>query len=558
MTAETVRTVFGELRAHLVPLARAISERSPVDDSCLRRDYPEDDQGAFAEQVIRRLGYDFERGRLDRTAHPFMIRFAAGDVRITTRSRRDFLGEQLFSTIHEAGHALYEQGVAPAFDGTPLGGGTSAGVHESQSRLWENLVARSRDFWVGFYPQLQAKFSTQLADVPLEAFYRAINAVRPSLIRTDADEVTYNLHVMLRFELELELLEGRLAIADLPDAWHARYAADLGLRAPDDRDGALQDVHWFAGTIGGAFQGYTLGNIISAQVFQGGAGSPSGDSATDSDRPIRDPTYLVAGAHLPARRRVHHDRVAAADRRRSPLGRTARTSPAHQVRRPVRPLSQSPRPAVRGEGFGLRRLAAAVKAEAGFGRPKRKRACARQSSKLIRVRNWWKLALARRPAQPALAHSIPAGTLRRRKYPQLRAQHPNTGFPAIRENTHTQGERCDAQRRHRHPRHRVMLQSRTLRRRLLAKDCLGGRRLLRRLADDDDQRNRHRHQRQHDHAAGNPAQRRQPGLRQRIGRCGGRRTHALASNLPRPHGESVGMTSFGAGAKRPAGAARRP
>ena len=268
MTADSVRSVFSDLRAHLVPLVRAIGDRPPVDDSCLRRDYPEVEQGAFAEQVIRRLGYDFERGRLDRTAHPFMIRFAAGDVRITTRSRQDFLGEQLFSTIHEAGHALYEQGVAPEFDGTPLGGGTSAGVHESQSRLWENLVARSRDFWMGFYPQLQAKFSAQLADVPLEVFYRAINAVRPSLIRTDADEVTYNLHVMLRFELELELLEGRLAIADLPDAWHVRYAADLGLRAADDREGVLQDVHWFAGTIGGAFQGYTLGNIISAQVFE--------------------------------------------------------------------------------------------------------------------------------------------------------------------------------------------------------------------------------------------------------------------------------------------------
>ncbi len=162
---------------------------------------------------------------------------------------------------------MYEQGIDRGLEGTPLAGGTSSGVHESQSRLWENLVGRSRGFWRHYYPELQAVFPQQLADVPLDTFYRAINKVEPSLIRIDADEVTYNLHVMMRFDLELAMLEGTLAVKDLPEAWHARYESDLGVRAPDDRDGVLQDVHWFGGRIGGAFQGYTLGNILAAQFF---------------------------------------------------------------------------------------------------------------------------------------------------------------------------------------------------------------------------------------------------------------------------------------------------
>jgi carboxypeptidase Taq len=162
---------------------------------------------------------------------------------------------------------MYEQGVDRRLDATPLGSGTSAGVHESQSRLWENIVGRSRPFWNHFYPQLQAAFPEQLSGVPVEAFHRAVNKVEPSLIRVDADEVTYNLHVMIRFDLELALLEGSLEIRDLPEAWHARYASDLGVTAPDDRDGVLQDVHWYGGLIGGAFQGYTLGNLLSAQFY---------------------------------------------------------------------------------------------------------------------------------------------------------------------------------------------------------------------------------------------------------------------------------------------------
>jgi carboxypeptidase Taq len=267
MKAETVRALFAELRAELAPLAQTITAQPPADDSCMHQDFPEAAQLAFGEQIARAFGYDFERGRQDKTHHPFATKFSVGDVRITTRVKERDLGDGLFSTLHEAGHAMYEQGVDPAFEGTPLCGGTSAGVHESQSRLWENLVGRSRPFWEHYYPRLQAAFPSQLGQVPLDRFYRAINKVQRSLIRTDADEVTYNLHVMIRFDLELALLEGTLAVKDLPEAWGARYSEDLGITPPDHRDGVLQDVHWFSGPIGGAFQGYTIGNILSAQIF---------------------------------------------------------------------------------------------------------------------------------------------------------------------------------------------------------------------------------------------------------------------------------------------------
>jgi len=267
MKAASVRKVFSELREQLVPIVEAIASQEPADDSCLKQPFPEEQQLAFGKMVIEKFGYDFKRGRQDKTHHPFMTKFSIGDVRITTRVKENDLGEALFSTTHEAGHALYEQGIDTAYEGTPLGGGTSAGVHESQSRTWENLVSRSRPFWEHFYPELQKTFPQQLGTVPLDTFYRAINKVQRSLIRTDADEVTYNLHVMIRFELELQMLEGALAVKDLPEAWHAAYKASLGITAPSDVDGCLQDVHWYAGTIGGAFQGYTLGNILSTQFY---------------------------------------------------------------------------------------------------------------------------------------------------------------------------------------------------------------------------------------------------------------------------------------------------
>jgi len=267
MKAASVRTLFAALRGRLTPLVQAITSRPAADDGCLRQHAPEAAQIEFGLEVIRRFGYDFERGRQDKTHHPFMTKFSLGDVRITTRFREDDLTDGLFSTLHECGHALYEQGIDRSFEGTPLAHGTSAGVHESQSRLWENLVGRSRGFWEHFYPRLQAAFPAQLRSVPLDTFHRAVNRVERSLIRVDADEVTYNLHVMLRFELELQLLEGSLAVKDLPRVWRERFEADLGLPVPDDRNGVLQDVHWYSGQIGGVFQGYTLGNILSAHFF---------------------------------------------------------------------------------------------------------------------------------------------------------------------------------------------------------------------------------------------------------------------------------------------------
>jgi carboxypeptidase Taq len=262
-----VRTVFAELRRELVPLVEAITSAAPADDACLHQTFPEDAQLAFGAAIAAKFGYDWTRGRQDKTHHPFMTKFSLGDVRITTRVATNDLSEALFSTLHEAGHALYEQNIDRAFEATPLADGTSAGVHESQSRLWENLVGRSLPFWKGHYPALQAAFPAQLGNVSLDAFYRAINRVERSLIRTNADEVTYCLHVIMRFDFEVELLEDTLAVADLPEAWRARARTDLGVTPATDADGCLQDVHWYDGFVGGAFQSYALGNLMSAQFF---------------------------------------------------------------------------------------------------------------------------------------------------------------------------------------------------------------------------------------------------------------------------------------------------
>ncbi len=268
MKTSMIRTIFQELREQLVPIVQKITSQKVADDSCLHKNFPEEKQLAFGIDVVKRLGYDFQRGRQDKTHHPFTIDFSIGDVRITTRVKENDLNDALFSTIHEAGHAMYEQGVSMEFEGTPLATGTSSGVHESQSRLWENIVGRSKGFWKFFYPRLQQVFPDQLKSVPLDTFYRAINKVQRSLIRTDADEVTYNLHIMIRFDLELQLLEGKLSVADLPEAWRERYKADLGVEPPDDKDGVLQDVHWYSDHIGGMFQCYTLGNIMCSQFYE--------------------------------------------------------------------------------------------------------------------------------------------------------------------------------------------------------------------------------------------------------------------------------------------------
>lgn len=267
MSAAEIRRVFAELREELRPLVRAITSQPPADDSCLKQYFPEPAQLQFALAVAEQLGYDLTRGRQDKTAHPFMTHFSIGDVRITTRVKEHDWSEAFFSTIHEAGHAMYGQGHARSLERTMLAEGASSGVHESQSRLWENLVGRSRNFWEYFYPKLREAFPSQFADVSVDTLYRAINKVEPSLIRTDADEVTYNLHVMMRFEFELQMLEGKLAIRDLPDAWDETITRDVGATPPNLAQGVMQDVHWFGGQIGGSFQGYTLGNILSAQFF---------------------------------------------------------------------------------------------------------------------------------------------------------------------------------------------------------------------------------------------------------------------------------------------------
>jgi carboxypeptidase Taq len=267
MSAAQIGPLFEDLRQQLSPLVKAIGQGQQVDDSVLHHRYPEAQQAGFGESLVRDLGFDFNRGRQDKTHHPFMTKFSWGDVRITTRYNETDLGDGLFSSIHETGHALYELGIDQKYEGTPLDTGTSAGVHESQSRLWENIVGRSAGFWEYYFPKLAAVFPEQVRGTDVEGFYKAVNMSQPSLIRTDADEVTYNLHVIIRFGLELDLLTGKLAVADLPEAWHAAYVESLGVRAPDDRDGVLQDVHWYGGPIGGAFQGYTLGNIMASQFY---------------------------------------------------------------------------------------------------------------------------------------------------------------------------------------------------------------------------------------------------------------------------------------------------
>jgi carboxypeptidase Taq len=218
-------------------------------------------------EVISRFGYDWNCGRQDKSSHPFTQSVGQGDVRITTRFLTDYAASALFSTMHECGHALYEQGIDPGLSRSPLGSGASLAVHESQSRLYENLVGRSHDFWLHFYPRLQANFSAQLGNVELESFYRGINKVEPSLIRVEADEATYNLHIMLRLELEIALLEGSIAVKDLPEAWNSRMQEYLGLTPPNDGQGLLQDIHWSSGYIG-YFSTYALGNLISAQLWE--------------------------------------------------------------------------------------------------------------------------------------------------------------------------------------------------------------------------------------------------------------------------------------------------
>ncbi len=298
MTVAKLNPLFERLREGMLPLVRGIAETEKPRSDFLFRDYPVDRQMAFALKMAKRIGYDTARGRLDTTVHPFEISFTRDDVRITTRVSRNYMPMSLFGALHEAGHAMYEQNVDPVYTRTPLAtdlislyavGGVSFGAHESQSRLWENHVGRSRAFWSNHFGDIQAAYPGLLDDVSEEEFYRAINRSEPSFIRVEADELTYDFHIMLRAELEAKMVDGSLEVADLPEAWNAAMKEYLGLDVPDDAQGVLQDVHWSSGQIG-TFCNYTIGNIMAAQLF---------DTATSENPGIQ--TALDGADYAPLR-----------------------------------------------------------------------------------------------------------------------------------------------------------------------------------------------------------------------------------------------------------------
>ena len=276
MTAARLTLLFGELKQGILPLLGRIAENDrPLGIDLWRAEYDIEKQRRLCLELAEIIGFDFQRGRLDSTVHPFEISITREDVRLTTRYDRHYLPMSLFATLHETGHGLYEQNVSPELTRSALtcdflrqsgGGGTSSGAHEFSSRLWENQIGRSRAFWQLHFGRLRSIFPRQLAQADAELFYRAVNRVRPSLNRVEADEVSYNLHIMLRTEIEMGLLDGALAVDDLPQIWNARMQDYLGLSPPNDREGLLQDVHWSAGYFG-SFPCYTLGNIMAAQVM---------------------------------------------------------------------------------------------------------------------------------------------------------------------------------------------------------------------------------------------------------------------------------------------------
>ncbi len=266
-TVAMLDPVFENLKAALLPLLEKIEATPQVSDALFGGHFDKDIQFRFTEAVLRQMGYDFEAGRQDYAAHPFSISFGPEDARITTRADEKNLAYMLWSSIHEGGHALYEQGLPLAQYGLPLGAACSLSIHESQSRLWENNVGRSRAFASVFYPQLQAHFRESLAGYSEEDFFRAANRVAPSLIRTEADELTYHFHVAIRYEIEKAIFSGNLEARDLPAAWAAGYQKYLGITPPNDRLGVLQDVHWSHGSFG-YFPTYTLGSLYAAQFFE--------------------------------------------------------------------------------------------------------------------------------------------------------------------------------------------------------------------------------------------------------------------------------------------------
>ncbi|MBD0348081.1 MAG: carboxypeptidase M32 [Thermoleophilia bacterium] len=266
MHAAEVTEVFDVLKPELKAIVADVARRDPVEAGFLAGSFPVGEQRQFALRVLERFGFDPTSWRFDDTVHPFASSMATTDIRLTSRYKPDRF-DGLFAAMHEWGHGIYEHGVDPALERTPLARGVSMALHESQSRLWENLVGRSRPFWRFFYPQLQEAFPEQFGSVDEEAFYRAVNRVEPSFIRVEADQVTYSLHIILRYELERELFSGALDVRNLPDAWNARMADYLGITVADDAQGVLQDVHWSGGGFG-YFPTYALGNVVSLQVWE--------------------------------------------------------------------------------------------------------------------------------------------------------------------------------------------------------------------------------------------------------------------------------------------------
>ncbi|HSI96858.1 MAG TPA: carboxypeptidase M32 [Gaiellaceae bacterium] len=269
MRTEQVREIFSALEPELTALVEAYA--TDDEDEVLRGPFPIEPQDTLSREVIERFGVSWDSFRLDRTVHPFEVTFGLGDVRLTTRYSEDDL-YALFNAMHEAGHGLYEHGSSPTLDRTPLFGGESSSIHESQSRLWENVVGRSLPFWRWFYPRVQEAFPERLGAIPLDRFHQAVNRARRTFVRVDADETSYGLHVILRFELEQELIAGRLAVRDLPDAWNTRFEELLGLVVPNDRLGVLQDSHWAAGSFG-YFPTYLIGSVLSVQIWEKARGA---------------------------------------------------------------------------------------------------------------------------------------------------------------------------------------------------------------------------------------------------------------------------------------------
>jgi carboxypeptidase Taq len=267
-TAANLRKVFESLRDPLVELIGKITSsgrKAPLE--ILERRYPADLQEKLARQASEAIGFDYTAGRLDVSVHPFCSGIGPGDTRMTTRYDESYFGDAFFGVLHETGHGLYDQGLDKSHFGTPLGEAISLGIHESQSRMWENLVGRSRAFWKHFLPRAKAIFGQTLADVSEDQWYFAVNDVRPSLIPTESDEATYNLHILIRFELEQAMMAGQLSPKDIPAAWNERMKKYLGVTPPDDARGCLQDIHWSGGAIG-YFPTYTLGNLYAAQFFE--------------------------------------------------------------------------------------------------------------------------------------------------------------------------------------------------------------------------------------------------------------------------------------------------